>query len=94
MPLRVFNFKDITVGGLICNDMWANPCVTPTPDPHLTRLLAVKGVKIIFHAVNGDRDSGAFSQETVRKFHEVHLLKNSFHSQKVKNKQRWHQANF
>ena len=77
MPLRVFNFMGITVGGLICNDMWANPSVTPKPDPHLTHLLAVMGAKVIFHAVNGDRDSGAFSQETVKKFHEVHLLMKS-----------------
>ena len=77
MPLRVFNFMGVKVGGLICNDMWANPMVTPTPDPHLTHLLAVMGAKVIFHAVNGGRDSTPFSQETVKKFHEVHLLMKS-----------------
>ena len=77
MPLRVFNFMGITVGALICNDMWANPIVTPAPDPHLTRMLAAMGAKVIFQAVNGGRDSSSFSQETVRKFHEVHLLMKS-----------------
>ena len=77
IPLRVFNFMGVTVGGLICNDMWANPCCTTAPDPHLTRLLANMGAKVIFHAVNGGRDSGSFSQETVKKFHETHLLMKS-----------------
>ncbi|MDR0472858.1 MAG: carbon-nitrogen hydrolase family protein [Treponema sp.] len=77
MPLQVFNFIGITVGGLICNDMWANPMVTPTPDPHLTHLLAAMGAKVIFHAVNGGRDNSSFSQGTIKKFHEVHLLMNS-----------------
>ena len=34
-PLRTFKFHGLTIGGLICNDLWANPCCTPMPDPHL-----------------------------------------------------------
>ncbi|MEM7386691.1 MAG: carbon-nitrogen hydrolase family protein, partial [Verrucomicrobiota bacterium] len=30
-PLRTFEIKGIRVGGLICNDMWANPQCTPCP---------------------------------------------------------------
>ena len=73
-PLRAYKFKGITIGGLICNDLWANPVCTPMQDPHLAKQLAKMGVKIIFHAVNGGRDESVFSQELVRKFHEVHVL--------------------
>ena len=74
MPLRVFKFQGVTVGGLICNDMWANPGCTPMPDPHLTYLLARMGAKIIFHAVNGGRGASEFSQGLVKDFHECHIL--------------------
>ena len=74
MPLSVFDFNGITVGGLVCNDMWANPGCTPMADLHLTHLLKKKGAKVIFHSVNGGRDAGAFSQETVKTFHEMHLI--------------------
>ena len=73
-PLRVFHFNGIPIGGLICNDMWANPCCTPMPDIHLSHCLAGMGAKIIFHAVNGGRDTSDFSQVTMRRFHEAHLL--------------------
>jgi len=72
-PPRVFDFHGITIGGLICNDLWANPWCTPMPDPHLTHVLAKLGAKIIFHAVNGGRDAGELSQGLVRQFHEVHV---------------------
>jgi len=74
MPLRTFDFMGITIGGLICNDMWANPSCTPMPDPHLTRQLAKMGAQVIFQAVNGGRDGSDFSQKTVKRFHEDHLL--------------------
>jgi len=77
MPLRVFDFMGITIGGLLCNDMWANPMWTPDPNPHLTRLLVAMGAKVIFHSVNGGRDRSIFSQKTVKQFHEIHLLMNS-----------------
>jgi predicted amidohydrolase len=61
-PLRTFTFRTATVGGLICNDMWANPECTPQPDPHLTQQLVRMGARIIFHAVNGGRGASEWSQ--------------------------------
>lgn len=72
--LRTFKIRGITVGGLICNDLWANPECTPMPDPHLTQELAGMGAKIIFHAVNGGRDSSDFSYHVGRKYHETNLI--------------------
>jgi len=73
IPLRTFLIKGILVGGLICNDLWANPACTPMPDPHLTHQLAVGGARVIFHAVNGGRDGSAWSRGTVWQFHEANL---------------------
>ncbi len=56
-PLQVFRLDGLTVGALICNDLWANPACTIEPDPHLTRQLARQGARIILHAVNGGRDA-------------------------------------
>ncbi len=42
-PLRVFDFNGIPVGGLICNDMWANPSCTSQVDPNLTHQLSKMG---------------------------------------------------
>ena len=53
--IQVFRFQGVVIGGLICNDLWANPGATPMPDTHLTHLLAKMGAKVIFHAVNGGR---------------------------------------
>jgi predicted amidohydrolase len=71
-PLRTFRFKRATVGGLVCNDMWANPCYTSMPDSHLSQELARMGARVIFHAVNGGRDKSEFSQ-VARNFHESSL---------------------
>ena len=73
-PLRVFDFMGVTAGGLICNDLWANPGCTPMPDPHLTRQLARMGAKIIFQAVNGGRDAASAAKGLDRQFHAVHVL--------------------
>ena len=70
IPLRVFEFNGITIGGLLCNDMWGTPPCTPMPDPHLSQQLSGMGAKIIFHAVNGGRDPDEFSQIVVRGYHE------------------------
>lgn len=70
--LRTFELNDITVGGLICNDLWANPGCTPLPDPHLTQQLARLGARIILHAVNGGRDGSEFSK-IVWQYHEANL---------------------
>lgn len=72
-PLRVFRFRGVTVGGLICNDLWANPECTPVPDPHLTQQLARLGARVIFHAVNGGRDGGPYSRHVAWPFHTANL---------------------
>jgi len=71
-PLRTFEFGGIVVGGLICNDLWANPECTPMPDPHLSQQLARMGARVIFHAVNGGRSAGEWSQVAWR-YHESNL---------------------
>lgn len=70
--LRTFEFGEVSVGGLICNDLWANPCCTPEPDPHLTQALSRLGAKVVFHAVNGGRDGGDWSAVNWA-FHESNL---------------------
>jgi len=70
--LNVLTFNGIPIGGLICNDLWANPAWTPMPDAHLTRQLAGMGARIIFHAVNGGRDGSPWSQVTWQ-YHEANL---------------------
>ena len=67
--LEVFQFQGVTIGGLICNDLWANPGCTPLPDVHLTHALTKMGARVIFHAVNGGRGD----QESIdlnRAYHE------------------------
>lgn len=66
-------FKGVTTGGLICNDMWANPGYTPSDDVHLSRQLAKMGAKIIFHSVNGGRDGSEWSREVIFSYHETNL---------------------
>lgn len=56
--LRVFTLGGVTVGGLVCNDMWANPEYTPMPDPYLARQLAGLGARIVFVSANAGQDSG------------------------------------
>ncbi len=72
-PLRTFEIKGIRVGGLICNDMWGNPQCTPMPDPHLSQKLSKAGAEIIFLAINGGRDGGAWSEEVNWPYHEVNM---------------------
>ena len=72
-PLRVFQIEGIPCGGLICNDLWANPQCTPMADDHLTQKLSRMGVKIIFHAVNGGRGDNEFSRVVARQYHESNL---------------------
>ena len=70
--LRTFRFSGITLGGLICNDMWANPDCTPMPDTHLSQQLSGMGARIIFHAVNGGRSKDLWSN-LVWQYHESNL---------------------
>lgn len=71
-PLRTFSFQGITIGGLICNDLWANPGCTPMPDPHLTQQLADRGTRVILHAVNGGRDGSPLS-DLAWQYHDANL---------------------
>ncbi|NKB71908.1 MAG: hypothetical protein GKR89_32940 [Candidatus Latescibacteria bacterium] len=71
-PLQTYTYGDIPIGGLICNDLWANPACTPMPDPHLTQQLADRGARIVFHAVNGGRGGDQWSEVNWR-YHEANL---------------------
>jgi predicted amidohydrolase len=71
--LRVFPWRDdLCIGGLICNDLWANPECTPMPDPHLTQQLSAMGARVILHAVNGGRNGSRWSELTWQ-YHEANL---------------------
>lgn len=70
--LRTFDWNGLTVGALICNDMWANPQCTPMDDPHLTVQLAHLGARVVFHAVHGGRNGSEWSAMTWA-FHESNL---------------------
>jgi predicted amidohydrolase len=72
VPLRMFDYGGICVGGLICNDLWANPECTPVPDPHLSQQLARQGARIVFHAVNGGRSGSEWSR-VAWQYHEANL---------------------
>lgn len=71
-PLRTFAMDGICVGGLLCNDLWANPECTPMDDPHLVQRLAEMGARVIFHAVNGGRNGGEWSR-VAWAYHESNL---------------------
>lgn len=71
--LQTFQIQGVAVGGLICNDLWANPGCTPISDPHLAHQLATMGAQVIVHAVNGGRNGSAFSKEVVWPFHQSNL---------------------
>jgi deaminated glutathione amidase len=62
--LRTFQWRGITCGMLICNDLWVTPGTGPYPDPRLTYQLGKMGAQILFHGIN----SG--SSEMHRPFHE------------------------
>lgn len=72
-PLGTFQFLGTKVGGLICNDLWANPACTPVPDPHLSQQLSQLGARIILHAVHGGRDGSPWAREVNWPFHEANL---------------------
>jgi predicted amidohydrolase len=72
-PLSAFVLGGRTIGGLICNDLWANPMCTPMDDPHLVQRLVEMGADLVFHAVNGGRDGGDWSREVAFAYHETNL---------------------
>lgn len=72
-PLQTFSWQtDFILGGLICNDLWANPGCTPMPDPHLSQQLSDMNARIIFHAVNGGRSGNEWSN-VAWQYHESNL---------------------
>jgi predicted amidohydrolase len=71
-PLRTFDLAGIPVGGLICNDLWANPEWTPMEDPHLTQKLSDMGARVVIHSVNAGVGEGQ-ELELVRSYHEANL---------------------
>lgn len=71
-PLRTFQVEGVTLGALICNDLWANPTCTPDPDVHLTQQLSAAGARVVLHAVNGGRDGSPMS-ELAWQYHEANL---------------------
>ena len=71
-PLKTFDLYGQKVGGIICNDMWANPGCTPMDDSHVSQQLSDMGAKILFHAVNGGRDDTEWS-DVIRNYHESNL---------------------
>jgi predicted amidohydrolase len=60
------------LGGLVCNDLWANPECTQMDDPHLLQRLAEQGAKLVLHAVNSGHASGD-ELRLHRSFHEANL---------------------
>jgi len=71
-PLRTFNLFGLTVGGLVCNDMWANPEWTPMNDPHLSQRLKEMGARVIFLSANTGGGTGE-SLALNRAYHETNL---------------------
>lgn len=72
-PLRTFNLAGTTVGGLICNDLWANPEWTPMDDLHLAHRLADLGARMIFVSANTGRSKSGEARTLSRAFHESNI---------------------
>jgi N-carbamoylputrescine amidase len=71
-PLSVTDFDGVRAGGLVCNDLWANPEATVMDDPHLTQRLASLGAEVIFHAVNSGQSRGE-ELRLQRAYHDANL---------------------
>lgn len=66
----VFAVRDLTVGILICNDLWVTPGFADGPNPHLTLQQARAGAQVIFHHIHSGSD------QRYRAYHESnHLLR-------------------
>ena len=63
-PLRAFEWGGVRFGALICNDFWATPGCTTTPNPYLPWKLQRLGARFILHAVNSGHE------QRYRPFHE------------------------
>jgi predicted amidohydrolase len=62
--LRIFEWKGVKIGTLICNDLWATPGYTTIPNPYLGWKLKQMGAQVIIHCINSGND------QRYRKFHE------------------------
>jgi predicted amidohydrolase len=62
--LKTFNWNGLRFGILICNDLWATPGYTTTPNPYLAWKLKQMGAQFIVHCIN----SGTVQK--YRPFHE------------------------
>jgi predicted amidohydrolase len=50
--LKTFNWNGLQFGILICNDLWATPGYTTTPNPYLAWKLKQMGAQFIVHCIN------------------------------------------
>jgi len=64
----VFSIAGLTVGVLICNDLWVTPGYTDGPNPHLTLQQARAGAQVIFHHINSGNG------ENFRAYHESNQI--------------------
>jgi predicted amidohydrolase len=62
--LKTFDWNGLKFGILICNDLWATPGYTTTPNPYLALKLKQMGAQFIIHCIN----SG--TAQKYRPFHE------------------------
>lgn len=62
--LKTFRWNGLQFGILICNDLWATPGYTTTPNPYLAWKLKQMGAQFIIHCIN----SG--TAQKYRPFHE------------------------
>jgi predicted amidohydrolase len=62
--LKTFDWHSLRFGILICNDLWATPGYTTTPNPYLAWKLKQLGARFIVHCIN----SGTVQK--YRPFHE------------------------
>lgn len=62
--LKTFDWNNLRFGILICNDLWATPGYTTTPNPYLVWKLKQMGAQFIVHCIN----SGTVQK--YRPFHE------------------------
>jgi predicted amidohydrolase len=63
--VKTFSVNDVEFGILICNDLWATPGYTTTPNPYLPWKMQESGAEVIFHIIN----SG--TNQKYKKFHEA-----------------------
>jgi len=54
--VKTFTYNEVDIGILICNDLWATPGYTTTPNPYLPWKMKEAGAKLIFHIINSGTD--------------------------------------